>query len=93
MKIESHADQQHWHYQALKNPSYQIEGMTEILHEEAMMAMPIIPTPERGPTIIQTTNISRYEYEQQKFLIIHLQEKVNQLLSNKNKKLKEDVPF
>ena len=37
----SHAELEKHHYQALKNPQYQLEGMMDVLYEEMMMAMPV----------------------------------------------------
>ena len=36
----SHSELEKDHYQALKNPAYQIEGMIDVLREEMMMNMP-----------------------------------------------------
>jgi len=88
MTIESHAYQQRHHYEALKNPAYQIEGLQEVLWEEAMMNMPIIPTPHNPePPVVKTTNISLASYEQQRRLLLHLQETVNQLQFKRKKQL------
>lgn len=40
MKIMSHAELEKYHYQALSNQHYQLEGMTDVIHEELLMSKP-----------------------------------------------------
>lgn len=86
--IESHAHQQRFHYQVLKNPSYQWEGLQSVLYEEMMMNMPT-----RQPIIQQkvvTTNISLEKYNNLLRTINGLQERIDQLTLKRKKKSKYD---
>uniref|UniRef100_A0A6M3KUJ8 Uncharacterized protein n=1 Tax=viral metagenome TaxID=1070528 RepID=A0A6M3KUJ8_9ZZZZ len=64
MEIE-HGEMQKYHYQALSNPFYLIEGQMDVLREELMMNMPVYREPE-PPMVIP-----------QKIKVIHHYLKVN----------------
>lgn len=52
------AELQKWHYQALKNPQYQMEGLFSVLQEELMMNMPNFPEEVKSTAIaVKTTTI------------------------------------
>ena len=58
MNEKSHAEMEKYHYQALKNPQYQLEGMMDVLREELMMSLPE-PSPEpKVKPFIRTTFVS-----------------------------------
>ena len=39
----SHCEMQKEHYQAIQNPLYALEGLTDIMREELLMNMPVLP--------------------------------------------------
>ena len=42
----SHAELEQYHYRALSNPLYQVEGLVDVLREEIMMNMPVFEIKE-----------------------------------------------
>ena len=80
MKIQSHAEQNWPHYQALRNdPLYREQFNADVLYEEIMMAMPVSrPAPE--PIVQPPRNLSPKEWgemQQLRGLVLHLQETIN----------------
>ena len=92
---KNHAELQQYHYQALKNSAYQVEGMMNVLYEEMMMNMSVYRE-QSEPILqkvqpIQMTNITKDAYEQQQGLILFLKGKleshITKEVSSKKKKV------
>lgn len=86
-----HAELQKYHYQALKNPAYQLEGMADVLREEMMMNIPVRQPEQVSPpatnTEAQPWSASQWDKVQQlQGRILHLQGEVNRLLAVKKDK-------
>lgn len=54
MREIPHAEMEKWHYQALKNPRYQMEGMMDVMREEMSMTMPLLDREEPTPVYKDT---------------------------------------
>ena len=48
-QTKGHAELEQYHYQALSNPLYVLEGLADVMREELMMNMPILPLPSPAP--------------------------------------------
>ena len=59
----SRAYMQRHHEEALKNPMYRMEGMMDVLGEEIMMNMPVIPEIQ-PPEVIPLKIIVKHHYLQ-----------------------------
>ena len=56
-----HGEMQKYHYQALSNPLYLIEGQLDVLREEIMMNMSVYREPE-PPKVIPQKIIVKHHY-------------------------------
>jgi hypothetical protein len=86
MRSLTHGELEKHHYQALKeNPLYREEFQHDILREELMMAMPIVPeTATPAPVTIPEkpywlSHKQWDEINQLKGMLVHLQNKVKEL--------------
>ena len=80
MKIQSHAEQNWPHYQAIRNdPVYRAQCQADDLYEEIMMNMPVSrPAPE--PVAQPSRNLSPKEWgemQELRGLVLHLQGVIN----------------
>ena len=89
MEIE-HCDLEKWHYQALKNPLYVLDGMADVIREDLMMnapessngRKPVFGTGGEGSSPSSGT---RDDVEQLRRMLLYLQSKVMELRVSKKK--------
>ena len=74
--IKSHAELERYHYQALSNPLYRMEGMMDVIREEVMMNMPVPPIVER-PLVIETPMNNKTLDIARKALLLTQEERMN----------------
>lgn len=83
---KSHAELQKWHYQALSNPMYLMEGRLDVLREEMMLNFsPIVEIPVKNETIEVVKNVSFEEVQQIRGQLQYLQRKLQELTTKKKR--------
>ena len=78
--IVTHADLEHYHYEALNNPAYAAECIAELKFEEAMMNMPILLEPVEAQAEPQWTAPQWDIINQLRGQVNFLQNKINEHL-------------